>query len=335
MSQTAKSKIVYFALYDGVQILDVTGPAEVFSEANREAGYTVYDIRYASNAPDGVVSSSVGLGLATKPLPKRLMNFHTLAIPGAEAKAIEKVLGDEDFMTWLGNAAKKADRLASICSGAFMLGQLGLLDGRRATTHWMGLEQLQRDNPECKVEHDILYTQDGNLWTSAGVLSGVDMALAIVTQDLSATVALKIARNLVIYLVRDGGQSQFSGPIDFQTKANRSELLSLVAWLEDQLKNHITVEQMAEHMATSVRTVHRHCQNVFDLTPAQLLSELRLERSRNLLHQPDLSVKVIAYECGFSNASSYSKAFSGRFGVSPMRYRKTFQEPARINVSLH
>lgn len=324
MSQTAKPQIVYFALYEGVQLLDVSGPAEVFSEANQQMGRQIYDIRYVSNVPTGIVTSSAGLGLATDGLPKNLKNVHTLMVPGAVLPALEKALDDSVFMAWLGKAAKKADRVASVCSGAFFLGDLGLLEGRQVTTHWLGLELLQQNYPNSKVQRDTLYTQDGNLWTSAGVLSGVDMALAIVTQDLSASVALKIARNLVMYLVRDGGQSQFSGPMDFQTKANRSELLSLVAWLEDRLKNHVTVEHMAEYMATSVRTLHRRCLKVFDLTPAQVLSELRLERSRDLLHQPTLAVKSIAHECGFSNASSYSKAFLRRYGVTPIRYRERF-----------
>ena len=308
-----------------MQLLDVSGPAEVFSEANQEMGHQVYDIKYVSHASNGLVISSAGLGLATEPLPKKLRHIHTLMVPGATLSALERAWNDRGFMAWVELAAKKADRIASICSGAMLLGKLGLLDGRRVTTHWLALERLQQDNPKSNVERDTLYTQDGNLWTSAGVLSGVDMALAIVTQDFNASVALKIARNIIMYLVRDGGQSQFSGPIDFQTKANQSELLTLVAWLEDGLKNTITVELMAKHMATSVRTLHRRCLKVFNLTPAQILSELRLERSRNLLHKPTLAVKAIANECGFSNSSSYSKAFSHRFGVTPTRYREAFQ----------
>ncbi len=325
MSQTAKTKTVCFAVYEGVQLLDVSGPAEVFSEANREAGHPIYDIRYVSNARDGVVTSSAGLGLATKPLPRNSKNIHTLVVPGARTSSVETALNDDEFMGWLRRATQNATRVTSVCSGAFFLGKLGLLDARRVTTHWAALNQLQQLHPNARVASDILYIEDGNLWTSAGVLSGVDMALALVAQDVSATTALSIARNLVAYLFRDGGQSQFSAPIDLQTKANRSELVSLVAWLEERLTVHTTVDHMAEYMSTSVRTLHRHCKNVFDLTPAQLLSELRLERSRDLLHQPTTTIKSVARDCGFSNASSYSKAFSRRFGVTPIRYRDGFQ----------
>ncbi len=325
MSQTANPNIVYFTLYEGVQLLDVSGPAEVLTEANRESGRLLYDIRYVSSATEGAVTSSAGLGLKTEPLPRKLENIRMVVVPGGRNAAIEFAMGDGRFMKWLARATQKAERVASVCSGAFFLGELGLLDGRRVTTHWSALSLLKERYPNANVASDILYVQDGNLWTSAGVLSGVDMALAMVTHDVSARVALKIARNLVVYLFRDGGQSQFSAPIDLQTKANRSELLSLVAWLEDRLSVHTTVEHMADYMATSVRTLHRHCQHVFDLTPAQLLSELRLERSRELLQSPTSTIKAVAKACGFSNASSYSKAFSRRFGVTPIRYRDGFQ----------
>lgn len=325
MSQTAKPRRVYFALYEGVQLLDVAGPAEVLSEANRDCGRPVYDIRYVSRSRSGMVVSSAGLGLATQRLPRTLDAIHTLVVPGADLPALQQALSDRAFMRWLATASGKAKRIASICSGAVLLGRLGLLDGRRVTSHWRALELLQDENPECRVERDTLFVEDGDLWTSAGVLSGVDMALAIVARDVGASVALRIARNIIVYLIRDGGQSQFSGPIDFQTKAQRSELLGLVAWLEEHLSERVTVEQMAERMATSVRTLHRRCLEVFDMTPAHVLSELRLERSRNLLHQPSASVKAIAHECGFSDASSYSKAFQRRYGVPPAHYRKSFR----------
>ena len=325
MSQTAKPRTVYFALYEGVQLLDVSGPAEVLSEANRGCGRTVYDIRYVSRSTSGIVTSSAGLGLATTRLPRKLDDVHTLFVPGADIPALQGAWEDVAFMRWIGRAAEKAERVASVCSGSVLLGKLGLLDGRSVTSHWRALDFLQEDNPNARVARDTLFIRDDDLWTSAGVLSGVDMALAIVTHDVGASVALEIARNIIVYMVRDGGQSQFSGPIDFQTRAQRSELLRLVAWLEERLGETITAEQMAEQMATSVRTLHRRCLQVFDMTPANVLSELRLERSRNLLHQPSASVKSIAHECGFSDASSYSKAFQRRYGVPPAHYRKSFR----------
>lgn len=325
MSQTAKTRIVYLPLYPGVQLLDVSGPAEVLAQANRVVAYTAYDLRYVSSQRSGSVISSAGLGLMAAPLPDEVSGVHTLLIPGADGEAIKKVLADQVLFAWLDRVASNAKRNASVCSGTFLLGQLGLLQGRQVTTHWMAVERLKQEYPDAMVEPDALYVHDADLWTSAGVLSGVDMALAIVSDDLGADVALQIARDLVVFLIRGGGQSQFSAPIDLQGKASRSDLLRLIAWLEGQLDRAVTVEQMAEFMLTSVRTLHRRCQTTLSMTPAQILSELRLERGRSMLHQGATPVKLIADSCGFSNAAAFSKAFNFRFGVAPARYRQSFQ----------
>jgi len=329
MSQTAKiiisPKNVYFLLYEGVQLLDVAGPAEVLSQANMEVGRQVYNIRYIANANSGTVLSSAGLGLAVAALPPTAVPIDLLLVPGAVPAALQGASADKKFMSWLDAAANRAERTASVCTGAFLLGQLGLLDGHRVTTHWLGTEELRRDFPAAIVQDDSLYLQDRQLWTSAGVLSGIDMMLAMVSQDLDSTVALRIARSLVVFLIRDGGQSQFSGPIDLQSKANRSDIVSLIGWLESRLQHVTTVEQMAQRLSTSVRTLHRRCLDALDLTPAQVLSELRLERARNLLHQLNVPLKSIADQCGFANAAAFSKAFSQRFSIAPKRYRERFR----------
>jgi len=329
MSQTAKTtsdpRIVFFLLYEGVQLLDVAGPAEVLSQANMEMGRQVYKICYIANSASGTVQSSAGLGLAVDALPPNDGPVDLLVVPGAVPAALQHASADEDFMRWLGAAASRAERTASICTGAFLLGQLGLLDGRRVTTHWLGTDDLRRDFPAAIVQDDSLYLEDQKLWTSAGVLSGVDMMLAMVSQDLDSATALRIARSLVVSLIRDGGQSQFSGPIDLQSKASRSDIVSLVGWLESRLQQATTVEQMADRLSTSVRTLHRRCLDALDLTPGQVLSELRLERARNLLHQLNVPLKSIADQCGFANAATFSKAFSQRFSIAPKRYRERFQ----------
>ncbi len=325
MSFSAKPKKIYFALYEGVQLLDVAGPAEVFSQANGHTPSPYYDLHYVSNSDTGRVKSSAGLILHTDPLPDRIPDIHTLLIPGANIAPLQQALEDNGFVNWLGKASKAASRKASVCSGAFFLGELGLLDNHCVTTHWSGVDALQARFPAARVEKDTLYINEAELWTSAGVLSGVDMALAILAEDLGAKVALNVARELVVFMFRDGGQSQFSSPIDLQTKANRSDLVNLIAWLEGNLKADISVEKMADHMAISVRTLHRRCLAAFDMTPAKLLSELRLEQSRNLLQEQAHSIKRIAHECGYSNPATYSKSFTLRFGISPQKYRLRFQ----------
>ncbi len=323
-SATEIPKSIYFALYDGVQLLDVAGPAEVFCQANVELGRDVYDVVYVSSNPQGSVQSSAGLPLGTKPLPKIDTSIHTLMLPGAGLSSLNTALADNELMLWIERAANNSHRNMSVCTGAFLFGAIGLLNERRVTTHWAAINMLQDLHPASEVAKDSLYMKDGNLWTSAGVLSGVDMALAIVSEDYGSRIALKVARMLVVFLFRDGGQSQFSSPIDLQAKASRGDLLNLISWLQQRLSTDITVTHMAAHLAISVRTLHRRCQTTLSMTPAQLLSELRLEHSRTLLQAP-LALKVIADQCGFSHAAAFSKAFNHRFGIAPGRYRQRFR----------
>jgi len=329
MSQTAKPKKVYFLLYQGVQLLDVAGPAEVLSQANRGSKQFIYDIHYVGHAPDGKVMSSAGLPLSVDPLPPSSETIHTIIVPGADAEALGEVRKNALVMQWLDEAVTRAEVTSSICSGAFLLGQLGRLDKHRATTHWMATRMLQNEFPKAQVEQDTLYIHDGNLWTSAGVLSGVDMMLAMVRADLGAAAALEIARMLVVFLIRDGGQSQFSGSINLQAKAREGDIVNLIGWLETQLNKSISLEKMADFLNVSVRTLHRRCLQALDMSPAQILSELRLERSRTLLHELNIPLKTIAYECGFSTPEAYSKAFRHRFNIAPKRYRDRFNlEPS-------
>lgn len=326
MSQTAKTKKMLFLIYEGVQLLDVSGPAEVLTQANLESGVEHYDIRYVSNVAKGWVTSSAGLKLHSEPLPTARTQFHTLIVPGANIAELLAASLDQDLLSWISKMAMKSKRVISICTGAFLLAETGLLDGLSVTTHWLGIDELQKRFPRTKVIADTLYVEEKNIWTSAGVLSGVDMTLAIVSRDIGSEVALRIARNLVVYLVRDGGQSQFSGPLNLQLKTEGSDLLKLVSWLEQNISKPLSIENMAEHMAMSPRTLHRQCQQVFSMTPARLFSELRLEQARNKLHNPDATIKVVALECGFSNSSAFSKTFRKRYGISPQGYRVNFTQ---------
>lgn len=228
-------------------------------------------------------------------------------------------------MCWLDKALQQSRRIASVCTGAFLIGALGHLNKHKVTTHWAAIGKLQEMFPTAEVETDTLYSNDGKLWTSAGVLSGVDMALAIVAKDHGRALALQIARQLVVYLIRDGGQTQFSAPINIQAKAAQGDLLRLSAWLLNNIDNPISVEQMAAYMATSVRSLHRRCLSVFALSPARLFVELRLEQARTLLNDGDLSIKAIALSCGYASSAAFSKAFRQRYGIAPADYRKRFR----------
>jgi len=324
MSKPAISRRVVFALYDGVLLLDLAGPAEVFAEANRQVGRTFYSLSHVSNAPNQRIDTSVGLTLSTDPLPSVRKKLDTLIIVGGNKDARRAALHDEAFVTWLRATASRARRTASVCSGAFFLGKVGLLDDKAATTHWAALNELQTRHPRARIARDALFIQDGQVWSSAGVLSGVDMCLAMVRQDLGSELALRVARQLVAFVVRHGGQSQFSGVMNLQSQAAGTAFVDLVAWLEAEGEPTISVESMAERLKMSVRTLHRHCQETFRMSPARLLRSVRLERARELLHGSEAELKVIASSAGFASPEAFSKAFRERFGVSPGRYREGF-----------
>lgn len=322
MSKTAKR--IYFILFDDVELLDIAGPAEVFAQANSLLSKKAYDLRFVCSNSNKPVTTTTGLPICGQALPRMLGKVDTVFVPGGSMPALEKAIQDQKLMTWLRNALPRSQRIASVCTGAFILGALGELDQHQVTTHWAGINVLQDMFPSANVQNDTLYINDGDLWTSAGVLSGVDMALAIIAKDHSRTLALEIARILVVYLMRDGGQSQFSAPMDLQAKAAQSELLNLSAWLMSNLDKTISVTEMAEHMATSVRSLHRRCLDVFGISPAKLFVELRLEHARELLGDIKLPVKSIGFACGYASSEAFSKAFRQRYGVSPQHYRQRF-----------
>ena len=325
MSKSAKHIVI--PLFPGVELLDVAGPAGVLTEANLQARREVYCVHFLCLEPKDFVRSSCGLMIHGKRWRSIPRVIDTLIVPGAEREPLVAALANEKLLSAIGRLQERSVRRTSVCSGAFFLGQLGVLAGRRVTTHWEGIRELEERYPSASVVHDSLYERDGDVWTSAGVLSGVDMTLALVRQDLGAELALRIARRLVVFLVRDGGQSQFSAPMKLQSRASGLNFDELVSWLESRLPDGTTVEDMADHMAMSIRTLHRRCRDAFGMTPAKLFAELRLEHARSRLHTQHVPVKQIAHECGFASQPALSKAFTQRFGVSPTRYREKFREP--------
>ncbi|MFC3150159.1 GlxA family transcriptional regulator [Litoribrevibacter euphylliae] len=316
-------KQVFILLYDGVQLMDFGGPSEVLSVANALSPEPLYQVTYVTPNASGKVQTSAYLEVTAQPffIPKEI---DLLILPGAHESVMEEVLKDKQILRWISDVAKISKIKASICMGCFFLGEVGLLKDRKVTTHWDGLSRLKQSYPEAIVQDNILYVNEGDIWTSAGITSGVDMMLAMVMKDCGPELALAVARVLVVYLLRQGGQAQFSMPIDFQSKSKDASLISLISWLETRLDKPTSVDDMAKFTLNSVRTLHRNCVNAFNMSPAQLLSELRLERGRTLLQDETLSVKQIAAQVGFNQTPTFSRAFSQRFGVSPRAYRDTF-----------
>lgn len=318
---------IIFLLFDGFATLDATGPADVFSAANQAARRTVYAPRYLGRTE--TVTASSGISIACGPLDAATGAIDTLIVPGGEEAAIRAVQADADMMAHVTGLAQRAQRVASVCSGAFILAGCGLLEGRRATTHWRGLDRLATEHPGLSVDRSALYVEDGAVWTSAGVTAGIDMALALVERDLGHAIALAVARELVLFLVRPGNQAQFSAPLDLQARSVNTDLRDLIPWIEARLAQKISVAAMADAMAMSERSFHRRCLAVFDETPLALVQRLRLDQARTLLEDSALPVKMIAAQAGFTSVALLARQFAARFGIGLKAYRQSFAPQRR------
>ncbi len=234
---------------------------------------------------------------------------------------------DDALVEWIADAAKRSRRVASVCTGAFLLARAGLLDGRRATTHWASCADLATRYPAVTVEPDPIFVRDGNVVTSAGVTAGMDLALALVEEDLGREVALEAARWLVVFLQRPGGQAQFSAQLAAQT-ADRAPLRELQAWIPDHLDEDLTVPALARRSNMSDRNFARAFRRETGMTPAAYVETARVERARIALETGDLPVEAIAGQAGFGTVETMRRAFRRRVGVSPIDYRDRFRRQA-------
>ncbi len=319
--------IVAFA---DVQVLDVTGPSEVFSLANRESGAERYAIELV--AGDGAsLRTSSGLELVPHgSLYGCRGSIDTLVVAGGQG--VREAGRDERLVSWLRLAARRSRRVASVCTGAFLLARAGLLDGRRATTHWAACGALERNYPTVEVDPDPIFVRDGNVYTSAGVTAGIDLALALVEEDADHELAVRIARDLVLFIRRPGGQSQFSAGLAGQT-ASRPGMRDLQGWIADNLDQDLSVPALAERSFMSQRNFARVFKREVGLTPAAYVEAVRLERARTLLETTESTFQEIAQRCGFGTLETLRRAFARRLRVSPGEYRARFASTNVIPIS--
>ncbi|MFC9995551.1 GlxA family transcriptional regulator [Nocardia sp. NPDC127526] len=315
-------KRVGVLLFDGVKMLDFVGPAEVFVEANQSL--PAYEVVLLS--PDGrPVQTSVGGPVGVAAAAADAGAFDTVVIPGSEWAPARFVT--PELLAAAGGLARRTRRLTSICSGAFVLAQLGLLDGRRATTHWKFTKDLAARFPEIDVDPDAIYVRDGHIYSSAGVAAGVDLALALVEEDHGADIARRVAQSLLVYMQRAGGQSQFSaaatGPLP------RSPLVSKVADLiwSDPVSPY-TVESLAAHARVSPRHLTRLFRTELDSSPAEYVSFVRFAVARDKL-EAGHTVTEAAMISGFGNSEAMRRAFIMRLGISPKKYQQRFRSAMR------
>jgi transcriptional regulator GlxA family with amidase domain len=322
-SRADAARVIEVLAFPSVQLLDVTGPLQVFATANDHVmgagGQPPYVLRVVAKSDNGVMASA-GLGIAASPLPRMATAVDTLMIaggPGVDAAAADPALVD-----WLRRRAGKARRVASVCTGAFLLAASGVLDGRRAVTHWSCCADFERRFPAVRVEPDPIFVQDGPVWTSAGVTAGIDLALALVEQDLGRTVALAVARYLVVFLKRPGGQAQFSEALSLQSAED--EFGALHDWIARHLADELSLPRLASQAGMSERSFSRHYAQATGLTPARAVERLRVEAARRLLSESRLPVKRISQRCGFGSEETMRRSFVRVLAATPQDYRTRF-----------
>lgn len=317
---------IHIVIYPGFKIMEAIGPLSVFSYANRHLKIIGdprrYDINIISPQPGNVVSDTYITLTATSPLPSN-EQLSTVLITGALdiTTAVDK---EKTLVEWCRQYSSKADRFAALCSGSFFLAASGILNNRRAATHWSVAGLLKQTYPKIDVDAEAIFIQSDNIWTSAGVTAAIDLSLAFVEQDFGRNLALMVARDLVVYLKRPGGQSQFSDVLNSQM-TEMSEIRDIQTWIISNLEKSITVEDMAEKANMSSRNFTRLFKNEIGMTPANYLAKTRCERAATLLLDSDLPLKSIASRLGFPSEEQMRKAFTRYFSLTPKAYRARFK----------
>ncbi|MEE8119096.1 MAG: GlxA family transcriptional regulator [Gammaproteobacteria bacterium] len=319
-------KVVCLA-FDNAQILDITGPLEVFGRTARwlrDHGHTPqlhYTVEVVAEHA-GMLRTSSGIGLHAERAWQDVQHCDSLFIAGGIGwrQAAENAA----LLQWIRNMVKRTQRTASVCTGALILAEAGLLHGRNATTHWAYCDELKRKSSDTNVDADAIYVKSTDrLYTSAGVTAGMDMALAMVEEDWGQAVALAVAQELVLYLKRPGGQSQFSRHLQAQ-QSDTDRIQKLQLWILDHIDEELSVEQLARQVAMSPRNFARRFKLDFGITPAKHVELLRVESARDKLQETRLPIEKIATRCGFGSSETLRRSFLRVLGVTPSEYRKRF-----------
>jgi transcriptional regulator GlxA family with amidase domain len=306
---------VGFLIFPDLQILDAAGPIAAFEIAGRY-GQGAYDLRVLAARP-GDVRSSSGAAMAAAPFhPAERLD--TLVVAGGDGTRVAS--NDAALLAAVRQAAGNARRVASVCSGAFILAAAGLLDGRRATTHWSRTQDFARRFPQVRLEADRIYVQDGKIWTSAGITAGIDLALAMIAEDLGETIARRTAQQLVVYHRRPGGQSQFSALLELDRPDAR--FAGLLGWARERLGEPLSVERLAAQAAMSPRNFARAFAAEAGVTPAKAIERLRVEAARERVEAGAEPIDRVAEAAGFGDAERMRRAFIRAFGQPPQALRR-------------
>jgi transcriptional regulator GlxA family with amidase domain len=319
-----KPKHIVIAGYDGIMGLDIVGPMEAFgsaqvprSKGGREACYRV---TIAALGPK-TFRSEFGLTFTAQKSLSSIQDVDTLLIPGG--RGLRESRNHQKLSAWLRKASGSIRRIASICTGVYGLAPSGLLNGRKVATHWKHAADVAQRYPKLKVDPGALYVRDGKFWTAAGVTAGIDLSLALIEEDFGPEVALCVARELVVYMKRSGGQEQYSEPLQFQVQS-RSRFADLLPWMLAHLDHDLSVEALAARVSLCPRQFSRRFTHDFGSSPAAFVRRLRLDEARQRLSAPECTVEGVAGSVGFSDGDNFRRAFERCFGIAPSAYRGRF-----------
>ncbi len=324
----ARPRIIAFLAAPQTQIMDVAGPFQIFVRASElyQQEYTnagpPYRVILASTSRDRRVSTNCGIPLIASTSYRHLPNeIDTLLIAGGTG--LDTAARNRDLVLWLQRTTARTRRFGSICTGAFLLAAARLLEGKRVTTHWKWADELAQRSDKITVDPDPIFIRDGNTYTTAGITAGMDLALALVEEDLGSSLALRVAREMVLYLRRPGGQSQFSAALNLQASDARP-ILDLHGWILNNLRRDLSVAQLAARARMSSRTFARQFRAQTGITPARFVERLRIEAARQRLEQTNDTVEKVSRDCGLGTAETMRRAFARTLGVTPVDYRMRF-----------
>ncbi|MEU8762485.1 DJ-1/PfpI family protein [Streptomyces sp. NPDC048659] len=325
---SSAGRLVVIVLFEGVDLLDVTGPPEVFALLRRETDEsTGYQVLLAAETT-GPVTTSAGVRVLPDITFEELAGraIDTLLVPGSvetDERRRVRALVDPAVVAWVRRLAERTRRVTSVCVGAHLLAAAGLLDGKRATTHWSTAGQLAAEHPEVEVDADPIFIRDGDVWTGAGISSCLDLSLALVADDFGEAVALRVARQLVMYLKRPSGQSQFSVPLEPVSTTRRIE--DLRHHITRHLGEPLTLADLAATAHVSERQLTRIFKAELGMTPSAYVESARVERARHQLESTDATLERITTLCGFGTTDTLIRAFRRRLDTTPMEYRRRFR----------
>lgn len=313
--------------FDGINLLDIGGPLQALEASERQRGVPERYETLVASVNGGEVWTSARVPIVTRKLAEiEGPAVDTVIVGGGSTK--EGPIIPPELVAWLVREETNVRRICSICAGAFVLAAAGLLEGRRATTHWHWASELQARHPGISVQPDSIYVNDGKLWTSAGVTAGIDLTLALIEQDHGHRVAIEAARRLVVFMKRPGGQAQFSVPLLLQSGRDE-RFAELHAWMRENLTRDLRVEQLAARARMSERSFTRAYTASIGSTPARTVEAMRVEAATGLLESTGLSLKQVAAAAGFGDEQNLRRVFVRRFGVNPLAYRERFAGPDR------